>query len=303
MNRPYRVEPLRRTGSPPPSRLELRRWLLPSALLAGAWAAIHLGLDPADLAPGAGGLAVVEEFFGRAVQPALTYESSFVPAGTAPLLWKAAVAAGTTAVFAAAAMSLALVAGVVLGFLASSAWWVGDPAGGRSRLAILAHRGLAPMTYSGCRLLIALLRSVHELLWAVLLLAAFGLSHLSAVIAIAIPYAGTLAKVVSEMIDEAPRDTAEAVRGAGASPLKVFVFGLLPRALPDMGAYAFYRFECALRSSAVLGFFGYPTLGYYIATSFENLHYGEVWTYLYTLFGLVVIVDWWSGAVRRRLLA
>jgi phosphonate transport system permease protein len=70
--------------------------------------------------------------------------------------------------------------------------------------------------------------------------------------------------------------------------------------LPDLTAYTFYRFECALRSSAVLGFFGFPTLGYYIAASFENLHYGEVWTYLYALFILIVIVEWWSGIIRRR---
>ena len=76
---------------------------------------------------------------------------------------------------------------------------------------------------------------------------------------------------------------------------------MLPRALPDMGAYAFYRFECALRSSAILGFFGYPTLGYYISLSFENLYYREVWTYLYALVLLVALVDWWSGALRRRL--
>jgi phosphonate transport system permease protein len=70
--------------------------------------------------------------------------------------------------------------------------------------------------------------------------------------------------------------------------------------MPDMITYSFYRFECALRSSAILGFFGYPTLGFFIAASFENLHYGEVWTYLYTLFFLVTVVDWWSGALRKR---
>jgi phosphonate transport system permease protein len=144
------------------------------------------------------------------------------------------------------------------------------------------------------------MRSVHELLWAVLLLAAFGLSHLSAAVAIAIPFGGTLAKIFAEMIDEAPRDVAEAYRGSGASSTQVYLLGLLPRALPDMIAYAFYRFECALRSSAILGFFGYPTLGFFIAASFENLHYGEVWTYLYTLFFLVTVVDWWSGALRKR---
>ena len=71
----------------------------------------------------------------------------------------------------------------------------------------------------------------------------------------------------------------------------------------DLVAYTFYRFECALRSSAVLGFFGFPTLGFHLAASFENLHYGEVWTYLYVLFGLIALADWWSGRIRREVLA
>jgi ABC-type phosphate/phosphonate transport system permease subunit len=58
-----------------------------------------------------------------------------------------------------------------------------------------------------------------------------------------------------------------------------------------------------LRASAVLGFFGFPTLGLFIRLSFDNLFYREVWTYLYTLFLLVALVDWWSGALRRRFVA
>ena len=126
---------------------------------------------------------------------------------------------------------------------------------------------------------------------------------MSAVIAIAIPYAGTLAKVFSEMIDEAPREASHALRAAGAGPVQVFLFGLLPRALPDMAAYALYRLECALRSSAILGFFGWPTLGYFIKQEWEAADYGEVWTYLYVLLGLVLLVEWWSGGLRRRFVA
>lgn len=270
-------------------------------LLAGLVAYQQLDLALAEAVPGAGGWEVAKSFFSRASSPALTHEAAVVPEGTPPIWRQALGAVRTTVVFAAAGASLSLVFGLLLGFVASTAWWSGDPAGGRGPMPTVGARTIAPALYGGSRLLIALLRSVHELLWAVLFLAAVGLSNVAAVIAIALPYSGTLAKVFSEMIDEAPRDAAVALRGAGASPLQVYLFGLLPRALPDLAAYAIYRFECALRSSAILGFFGYPTLGYFIAVSFENLHYGEVWTYLYVLVGLVVVLDWWSGAVRRRL--
>jgi phosphonate transport system permease protein len=278
-----------------------RGLVLAAIAVAGVWAAAELGLTAGKLVPSEGGMRLALEFLSRALTPALRYEAE---AGAArPLLVKALLAAHRTVVFAAAAIGLALVVGLPLGFLGSAAWWEGDPAGGRSRGAALLRRAVAPGIYGSCRAIMAAMRSVHELVWAVVFLAAFGLSDLSAVIAIAIPYAGTFAKVFSELVDEAPREAATALRHAGASPLQVFCFGLLPVAQADMTAYAFYRFECALRSSAIMGFFGFPTLGYYISVSFENLHYGEVWTYLYTLVLLVVLADWWSGRLRRRFIA
>lgn len=262
--------------------------------------ALYLELGTRSLIPSMPGLHAAQKFFVRALWPAIAHESE-VPADTPPLLVSALRAAGMTIVVAVEAMSLALVIGLALAFVASSAWWMGDPSGAQSWWLRIVRRSIVPALYGVVRVVVALMRSTHELLWAVLFLAAFGLTQGSAVLAIAIPFGGTLAKVFSEIIDEAPRDSAIALRNAGASPLQIFFFGLLPRALPDMTAYAFYRFECALRASAVLGFFGFPTLGYYIAASFENLYYGEVWTYLYTLFALVLVVEAWSRGLRRRL--
>jgi phosphonate transport system permease protein len=269
--------------------------VLVSVGLAGLLSAVALGLSPADLVPTESGLRIAADFFSRAFTPALTYESETVPAGATPFLLKVLEGARRTFVFAMAAVSLSLVVGLILGFLGSTAWWEGDPAG-RHRWA----RAIGPAIYGGTRVVISLMRSVHELLWATLFLAAFGFNTFAAVIAIAIPYSGTLAKIFSEMIDEADRGSSRALRAIGAHPIAVFTFGLLPRALPDMIAYTFYRSECAIRSAAVLGFFGYGTLGAYIKSSFDNLHYGEVWTYLYALFLLVAIVDGVSGLLRRR---
>lgn len=280
----------RRIRLPAGSPLESMRTggLIVLALVLAGWLSFQfLGLGPGTLAPGSGGLKMAGEFFGRALTPALAFEGEF-DGGPLAVPKQALVAALHTIKFAAAALSLALVGGIVLGLLGSHAA-SRDP---RWRLVV------GPV-----RLVTALMRSVHELIWAVLLLAALGTDPLVAVVAIAIPYAGTLAKVFSEMLDEAPRGAFMALEGAGATAGQRFLFGVLPQALPDMTAYAFYRFECALRSSAVLGFFGFPTLGYHLAASFENLHYGEVWTYLYVLFLLVLVADWWSGRLRREVLA
>jgi len=277
-----------------PHRLGARRLVLLLISLCGTWAAVELGLGPRGLVPDAGGLRLVGRFLAAAFTPAITYESAFVPEGTAPLLAKVASAAVTTVMFAAAGTSLALLAGGAMALFASQSWWA-EGTGGK--------RAVGPLGYGLTRAVIAGSRSIHELLWAVLFLAAMGLTPLAAVVAIAIPYSGVFAKVFSEMLDEAPRDTAAALRDAGASPLRAFLFGLVPRAMPDMTGYAFYRFECALRSAAVLGFFGIPTLGLFVQQAFANAHYREVWSYLYAMVALVVGTDAWSGAVRRRMVA
>ncbi len=276
-----------------PFPLGKRSLVLVALLVLGLLSWNALGIHLSDLVPGEGGAKIVVDFFSHAFQPALDYESE-VPDGTQPLLVQAFHAAWRTVVFAAAAMTLSLLIGILLGFPASISWWAGSG---------FLPKPVRSLLYGATRLFIALMRSVHELLWAVLFLAAFGFNTFAAVIAISIPYGGTLAKIFSEMIDEAPRNASGALRMAGGTGLQVFTFGILPRALPDMMAYSFYRFECAVRSSAILGFFGYQTLGYFIRASFDNVHYGEVWTYLYTLFLLVLVLDAWSGALRRRFVA
>ncbi len=287
----------------PPFPMGARGGVLLGILALGLWSFFALDLTWEQVVPDANDFVQLREFLTAALHPALSYEAGEVPDGTTPLLLQALQAAELTVIFAVTALSLSLVMGLVLGFLASTAWWAGDPAGSRTVIGRFARRTVAPAIYGTTRVVITLMRSIHELIWAVLFLAAIGLNDLSAVFAIAIPYGGTLAKVFSEMIDEAPRDASTALRAVGASPAQVFLFGLLPRALPDMAAYALYRFECALRSSAILGFFGWQTLGYFVRQEWEVADYTQVWTYLYTLLALVLVVEWWSGGLRRRFVA
>ncbi len=280
---------LRRPGS-----LASGGWVLASLVVAAFVSALKLNLFSGDIWPTAGGWRLAGDFFSQALHPTLHFLGPGSPNGLWALPAQALVAAGNTVIFAATAMSVALVGGIILGFLGSSVWW--DRPG-------MSSQRFGPGVTAVARTLMTLMRSIHELVWAVFLLAALGMGELVAVIAIAIPYTGTLGKIFSEMLDEAPGEAADSLRLAGAPLGSWYLFGLVPGALPDMLAYAFYRFECALRSSAVLGFFGFPTLGYFISASFENLYFQEVWTYLYVLMALILLVDWWSGRLRRAVLS
>ncbi len=272
----------------------LKRWVglgLVVAFLLCAWA---LDLTPAGLVPpDARHWDRTGEFFAAALDPAFDYEDENVPDDADPIWWKGIKGVFLTLKFAFGAMSLAVPAALVLGFLGSSAWWP-EPCGRRTR-------ALLRTIYLASRLFMSLIRSIHELIWALLFLSAMGVSPLAGMIALALPFSGTLGKVFSELIDEEARDAAQALKAIGHGSVQTFLVGILPRAMPNLVTYSFYRFECALRSSAVLGFVGIETIGLYIEFSHEEFYYREVWTYLYLLIAMIVVVDLWGAAIRRRL--
>tara|TARA_R110000868_G_scaffold14669_5_gene67939 strand:+ start:179 stop:1666 length:1488 start_codon:yes stop_codon:yes gene_type:complete len=132
----------------------------------------------------------------------------------------------------------------------------------------------------------AFVRSIHELFWALIFLQMFGLSPLTGVLAIAIPYAGIIAKVYAEILEEADQRPLSAMP-VGTGRASAFLFVRLPDAWAHFRSYSMYRLECGLRSSAVLGFIGLPTLGYHLESAFREGHYSQA-SALLILFYLVI---------------
>lgn len=153
------------------------------------------------------------------------------------------------------------------------------------------------------RAALALLRSVPELVWALLFVRAVGIGPLAGVLALAVGYAGVLGKVYAEILESVPRRPAEALAAAGATSTAALVIGLGPPARPLLVSYTLYRFDCALRTSAVLGLVGAGGIGEQIELSLKMLAYDEVAAFVLVLFLLVGAVDAGSAAIRRRLRA
>ena len=199
------------------------------------------------------------------------------------------VASFQTLAYSVAAITVAVLVAVPMGLLASG-------------VAARSARTGMPVAVAA-RFMLGAIRSVHELVWAVLFVYALGLSSATAILALALPYAGILGRIYADLLNDVPEDPLRALRASGASPFQVFLFGRLPMAFPDMLSYSFYRFECAIRSAAILGFVGIPGLGYQIQLSLHDILFDQVWTLLVALVFLVVAVDLWSTRVRRDLVS
>ena len=147
-------------------------------------------------------------------------------------------------------------------------------------------------TFRAVRVLAAVLRSVHELIWALLLMAVLGPTVATGIAAIALAYSGIFAKVYAEILSEADQRPGDVLpRGTGI--VSRFVYGRVAVALPALAAYTSYRLECAIRSSAVLGFIGLPTLGFQLDSFFKQGQYGAVAAVLIIYFTLIATIPIW----------
>ncbi|MFV0383530.1 PhnE/PtxC family ABC transporter permease [Paracoccus sp. (in: a-proteobacteria)] len=136
------------------------------------------------------------------------------------------------------------------------------------------------------------LRSVHELFWALMLMQVMGIGVATGVLAIALPYAGIFAKVLSEILDEADPRPSDWL-GPHVDAVSRFLWARVPLARAQMVNYALYRLECGLRSSAVLGFIGLPTLGFQLDSFFKQGDYGAASAIMLVYIGLIASVRLW----------
>lgn len=224
-----------------------------------------------------GGAALLDDLLGRALSPRLDAE----------FLALVARATVTTVAFAAVGAAGALVVGLLGGLvLSDAAWSRRPPAPIRALRAVL--RGV-----------LVAARSVHELVWALLLVSVLGLDPLVAVLALVVPFGAQTAQVYAETFDGVRGGAHAALRRAGAPRSAAVAYALVPSASPLLLSYAFYRFECSLRSTVLLGFVGVGGLGQELVVSLQSRNWEEVWTLVGALLLLSALVEAWSARVRR----
>ncbi|UFM65665.1 ABC transporter permease [Paracoccus sp. MA] len=167
-------------------------------------------------------------------------------------------------------------------------------------VAIGAAAGFAmalAWNWRAVRVLSLCLRSVHELIWALFIITVTGPVAIAAVMALALSYSGIFAKVFGEILDEADPAPRDALPGRGLT-LSGLIYAKLVPSLPAFWSYFCYRIECGIRSSAVLGFVGLPTLGFELDTLFKQGRYDGAAAVLLLTYALIISQSLW---LRRRL--
>ncbi|MBL8344540.1 MAG: ABC transporter permease [Rubrivivax sp.] len=220
--------------------------------------------------------------------------ASFLPPAVgAEFLWMVLRESWRTVAMATVGMTLALVIAVPL-TLASARTLSVSALSGRMARAPFALRQLVRWT-------LIVLRSVPELVWALVFVRVVGLGPTAGVLAIALTYGGMLGKVYGEILESGEAHVTETLLRNGSTRLQAFFYGLLPQNAAELTSYTVYRWECAIRSSVILGFVGAGGLGQQLDNSMKMFNGGEVLTMLAVFVALVALADRVSAGLRRAL--
>ena len=111
------------------------------------------------------------------------------------------------------------------------------------------------------RVVLTVLRSIPEIIWAFLFVRILGLGPGPAVLAIGLSFAGIIGKLFAELMESAPPEPGQSLRRLGVSPVGVALYGVLPQVRHQWVGYGLFRLECAIRSAAILGVVGAGGLG------------------------------------------
>lgn len=256
--------------------LRRRVLLVLSVVAVVAWAWVRAQPEDGRVVNGSAG-ALLRDLAARALSPRVD----------GPFLQLVGEATLVTLAFAALGTAGALLLGLVGGLVLSDAAWPGRVPPAWRVLRSVLRAGLVA------------LRSIHELVWALLLVSVLGLDPLVAVLALVIPFGAQTAQVFADTIDGADRGPYLALRRAGAPQVSAVVYALVPAASRGMLSYSFYRFECSVRSTVLLGFVGAGGIGQELVVSLQSRNWEEVWTLVYVLLLLSAAVEAWSARVRH----
>lgn len=157
-------------------------------------------------------------------------------------------------------------------------------------------------TYLVGRALMTLSRSVHEVVWGLVFIAAVGLGALAGVLAMAVRSIGFISKTVAEAIEDVNKGPVEAMRAVGANRFQVLMFGIVPQVLPTIIGNCIFEWDVNIRRSTIMGLVGAGGLGLALHRQMASYNYGGIATVIFVILLLIIAGEFFSAWARKRVI-
>ena len=167
-------------------------------------------------------------------------------------------------------------------------------------LGFLGARNLMPgwVTWIA-RAIVAICRSLHPVIVAILFVKAVGFGALAGILALTVASIGFVGKLFAEAIEEISPKQVEAVRATGASFMNVILFGVLPQVMARFVGFVTYQLDSNLRNSTMVGIVGAGGIGGALFSAFQRFDYGFVFTILATIVCIIVLAEIGTNYVKK----
>ena len=166
-------------------------------------------------------------------------------------------------------------------------------------VGLLAARNLMPVWATWpARMCIALCRSFHPVIVAILFVKAVGFGALAGVLALTFGSVGFVGKLFAEAIEEISLKQVEAVRATGAPFMNVITYGVLPQVFARFVGFATYQLDSNLRNSTMVGIVGAGGIGGTLFAAFQRFDYDFVCAILLCIIGMIMAGEVLAGWVR-----
>ncbi len=167
-------------------------------------------------------------------------------------------------------------------------------------IALGAARNLAPLpVYYACRGVIAVSRSLQEVIIAILFVAMVGFGPFAGFLTIAFATIGFLAKLLAEDIEDTDPAQLEAIRATGSSWLQWLNYGVQPQVMPRLIGLCLYRLDINFRESAVVGIVGAGGIGATLNTAIDRYEYSVAAAILLIIIVIVMLSEYGSSFMRK----
>jgi phosphonate transport system permease protein len=169
-------------------------------------------------------------------------------------------------------------------------------------IAFGAASNIAPKwVYFPCRWLMNIIRSVPDLVFALMFVSAVGLGPFAGILAMTLGSVGSIGKVFAEAMESVDRGPLVAMDAVGASKRQVIQYGVLPQAAPLLVSYTLLLFEGNVRGATILGLVGAGGIGLELTTAMRMYDYGHLCAIVICIIVLVTAIDQISAFIRRRI--
>jgi len=146
------------------------------------------------------------------------------------------------------------------------------------------------------------IRTLPDLVLALILVAAFGAGPTAGVIALTVSTVGSLGKLFAEINEEVDPRQLEALDAAGAGLLTRIRFGLIPQVLPNYASYSLLRLEGNVAAAGALGIVGAGGIGLELQRAITYTEFSTYLAILLLLVSVIFVIDITSEAIRHRLI-